>query len=97
MVFRKGNKPPKSIHWRDAIRAIELLGGVFVRQKGDHKHYKRSTKKGTYLITIPVYDNIEGDLLRSIIRQSGVKKKYFWMAYNGEVPTIIKTELKIQS
>jgi len=74
-------KPPKSIKWRDAERTIKALGAVHVRDKGDHKHYKRKTKKKTYVIQIPVSNDIDGDLLNSIIRQTGVSKKAFWNAY----------------
>ncbi len=91
---RKGRfTPPKSITWKDAVKIIESLGAVYVRQKGDHKHYKRKTRDGTYLITIPVDNDICGELLSNIIRQTGVTKKVFWGAYFGFVPDSVKQEI----
>lgn len=77
-------KPPNSISWREAVRTVESLGATFIRQESSHLQYKRVTKDGTYLITIPKYSEIYGDVLRSIIRQTGVSKKKFWMMYFGQ-------------
>lgn len=77
-------KPPSSIKWRDAVRTVKVLGAVYVRDKGDHKHFKRKTIRGTYPIQIPVSNDIDGDLLKSIIRQTGVSKKEFWKAYRNK-------------
>ena len=79
-----GFKPPRSISWRDAEKAVIALGAVFKRQTGSHKHYviARRGKKG--VVTIPLSNDINGDLLQSIIRQTGVRKKDFWKAYSGK-------------
>ncbi|MEW5784385.1 MAG: type II toxin-antitoxin system HicA family toxin [Bacillota bacterium] len=82
MAFKKGFTPPKSISWKDAIRTVEVLGAVFVRQAKGHRHYELLDKSGvTHLIDIPKNNDIDGDLLRSIIRQTGVSKDEFWKAF----------------
>jgi len=77
-------KPPKSLKWRDAERIIQALGAVFIRQKGSHRYYKRKVENKTYPIIIPTSNDIDGALLRSIIRQTGVGKKKFWEKYFNE-------------
>ncbi len=79
-MFR-GNKPPNSIKWREAEKLVKALGAVPVRQESSHRIYKRKTRDGTFTIVIPLNNDIEGDLLASIIRQTGVSKKVFWKAY----------------
>jgi predicted RNA binding protein YcfA (HicA-like mRNA interferase family) len=71
------------------------LGATFIRQTSSHKQYKRITKAGLYVITIPQYPDIFGDVLHSIIRQTGVSKKEFWMAYYGDVPAKVIQELVV--
>ena len=83
MAFKKGFTPPKSIHCKDAVRTIEALGAVFVRQAKGHKHYEILNESGiTFLIDIPKNNDIDGDLLRNIIRQTGVSKKEFWKVFS---------------
>jgi len=61
---------------RDAIRMIEKDGWYLVRQKGSHKQYKHSVKKG--LVTISAHkmsDEIATGTLNSILKQAQIERK----------------------
>ena len=82
MPRRKGLKPPKSITWKDAIGIIEALGGTFIRQAKGHRRYELLDKAGrTHSVDIPKDNDIDDNLLSSIIQQTGVGKKKFWEAF----------------
>ncbi|HEV8081344.1 MAG TPA: type II toxin-antitoxin system HicA family toxin [Chitinophagaceae bacterium] len=61
---------------KEIIRLIEADGWFEVRQKGSHKQYKHSVKKG--LVTIPVHrlsNDITTGLEKSILKQAQIDKK----------------------
>ena len=61
---------------RDVIKIIENDGWHLVRQKGSHKQYKHSIKKG--LVTIAVHklsDEIAPGTLNSIFKQAQIDIK----------------------
>jgi predicted RNA binding protein YcfA (HicA-like mRNA interferase family) len=61
---------------RDTIRMIEKDGWYLVRQKGSHKQYKHSVKKG--LVTISAHklsDEIAPGTLNSIFKQAQIERK----------------------
>ena len=61
---------------REAIKIIEKDGWYLVRQKGSHKQYKHSLKKG--LVTIAAHkqsDEIAPGTLSSIFKQAQIDKK----------------------
>lgn len=61
---------------REAINIIEKDGWYLARQKGSHKQYKHSLKKG--LVTIAAHkqsDEIAPGTLSSIFKQAQIDKK----------------------
>ena len=59
---------------KEIIKLIEADGWYVVRQKGSHKQYKHSIKRG--LVTIPVHrlsDDLPQGLENSILKQAGLK------------------------
>jgi len=81
MVFFRGQKPPKSLKWKAVEGILVKLGAEYQSTEGDHRKYTRRTSKGTEVIILPIYSDISGGLLDSIIHQTGVRKKEFWGAY----------------
>lgn len=60
---------------RDVIKLVENDGWYLVRQKGSHKQYKHTIKKG--VITISVHklsDEVAKGTLNSILKQAKIKK-----------------------
>ena len=60
---------------KDAIKLIETDGWFVARQKGSHRQYKHSTKKG--LVTISCHslnDDLSPKTYGSIIKQAGLKE-----------------------
>ena len=59
---------------KEMIDIIEADGWTFTRQKGSHRQYKHSSKKGT--VTIPDHgknEDLEHFLVISILNQAGLK------------------------
>ena len=59
---------------KEIVDMIVADGWFLVRQKGSHKHYKHSTKKGT--VTVPDHgknDELDHFLVDSILKQAGLK------------------------
>lgn len=60
---------------KEIIKIIEADGWFEVRQKGSHRQYKHSLKKG--LVTIPVHrlsNDLTPGLEKSILKQAGIEK-----------------------
>ena len=61
---------------REVIKLIEEDGWYLSRQKGSHKQYKHTSKKG--LVTVAVHkmsDELAPGTLNSIFKQAQIKKK----------------------
>ena len=61
---------------REVIKIIEKDGWFLVRQKGSHRQYKHSNKKG--LVTISGHrlsDEVRIGTLSSIFKQAQIKKQ----------------------
>jgi predicted RNA binding protein YcfA (HicA-like mRNA interferase family) len=59
---------------KEMIEILEADGWFLSRQKGSHKQYKHSIKKG--IVTIPDHgknDELESFLVNSILKQAGLK------------------------
>ena len=65
------------ISGRKAIRALERLGFVQVRQKGSHITLKRVTDQGVTGCTVPAHDELAVGTLRSILKQAQVTLEEF--------------------
>ncbi len=82
MVYKRlPGKPPSCLDWKIIVKVIEKLCAVYVGTEGDHIKYNRRVGKKVFVIIVPKYDDINGYLLGSIINQTGVSKKEFWLTY----------------
>jgi len=59
---------------RDAIRMIEMQGWRLARQRGSHRQFKHPTKPGRVTIAGKPGDDLAPGTLKSILRQSGLRK-----------------------
>ena len=55
---------------QQAIRALERLGFVQVRQRGSHVMLKKQTPEGDIGCVVPLHDELAVGTLRSILRQA---------------------------
>ncbi|MDQ2809407.1 MAG: type II toxin-antitoxin system HicA family toxin [Chloroflexota bacterium] len=60
-----------------AIRALERLGFVPIRQRGSHVTLKRTTDAGTVGCTVPIHEELAIGTLRGILRQAKVTPDEF--------------------
>lgn len=58
---------------RDVIKMLKDDGWFLAYTKGDHRQFKHPTKKGKVTVNKKLSDDLEGDLLDSIIKQAGWK------------------------
>ncbi|HAG99986.1 MAG TPA: hypothetical protein DCL75_14300 [Ktedonobacter sp.] len=71
--------PPKlpKVSGEEAIRSLERLGFVRIRQRGSHVTLKKSTSAGETGCVVPLHRELAIGTLRSILRQSGVTSEEF--------------------
>ena len=62
---------------REIVRALEVLGFVFVRQKGSHAFYRNPNTGHTTVVPMHEGSDIDRSLLRVILRESGVSVDEF--------------------
>ena len=55
---------------QQAIRSLERLGFVQVRQRGSHVVLKKQTPEGDIGCVVPLHDELAVGTLRSILRQA---------------------------
>ena len=60
-----------------AVRALERLGFVRVRQRGSHVILKRSTAEGEIGCTVPLHRELAIGTLRGILKQARVSVDEF--------------------
>lgn len=58
---------------RDVIKMLKDDGWFLAYTKGDHRQFKHPTKKGKVTVNKKLSDDLDGDLLDSIIKQAGWK------------------------
>lgn len=61
----------------EAIRALERLGFLQVRQRGSHVVLKRQTPAGEVGCVVPLHRELAIGTLRGILRQAGVTPDEF--------------------
>jgi predicted RNA binding protein YcfA (HicA-like mRNA interferase family) len=66
-------KLPRDVSGADAVRALQRLGFVVVRQRGSHIRLG----KGPLGVTVPAHGSIAPGTLQSILRQAGVSVEVF--------------------
>jgi len=64
--------PPRQVSGQEAIRALERLGFVQVRQKGSHVVLKRQTPEGEIGCVVPLHRELALGTLRGILKQARV-------------------------
>ena len=62
---------------REIVRALEVLGFVFVRQKGSHAFYRNPNTGHTTVVPMHEGTDIDRSLLRTILREAGVSVDEF--------------------
>ena len=74
-------KFPRDVPIRRAIKTMELLGFVTVRE-GNHISMIRENADGTTTpLTMPNHKRVKGIILRVICRESGISREEFLEAY----------------
>lgn len=58
---------------REIIKMLKADGWYLAYTKGDHRQFKHPTKKGKVTVSKKLSDDLDGDLLDSILKQSGLK------------------------
>ena len=58
---------------RDVIKMLKDDGWFLAYTKADHRQFKHPTKKGKVTVNKKLSDDLDGDLLDSIIKQAGWK------------------------
>lgn len=66
-------KLPRDVSGAQAVRALQRLGFVVVRQRGSHVRLA----KGALHVTVPMHSSIAPGTLQSILRQAGVSVEEF--------------------
>lgn len=69
-------KPPL-VSGKEAVKALQRLGFVFIRQKGSHAILRRETADGARGCVVPMHREIQPGTLRGILKQAGVDVQDF--------------------
>ena len=69
-------KPPL-VSGKEAVKALQRLGFVFIRQKGSHAVLRRETPDCTRGCVVPMHRKIQPGTLRGILKQAGVDAQAF--------------------
>jgi predicted RNA binding protein YcfA (HicA-like mRNA interferase family) len=71
--------PPKlpRVSAEEAIRSLERLGFVQIRQRGSHVILKKGTSAGYIGCVVPLHRELAIGTLRSVLRQAGVTPEEF--------------------
>jgi len=67
----------RRVSGREAIRALERLGFVQVRQRGSHVVLKKKTPEGDVGCAVPLHRELAIGTLRGILRQARVTPDEF--------------------
>ncbi len=64
----------------DAVKALEKLGFVQIRQRGSHVVLKKTTASGAVGCVVPLHSELAIGTIRGILRQAGVSVEEFLSA-----------------
>ncbi len=67
----------RRVSGRQAIRALERLGFVRVRQRGSHEMLKRQTPDGQVGCVVPLHEELAVGTLNGILKQARVTPEEF--------------------
>jgi predicted RNA binding protein YcfA (HicA-like mRNA interferase family) len=62
---------------KQVIKALERLGFVQKRQRGDHVVMRKETPEGAKGTTVLLHKEVKRDTLDSILKQAGVSRQDF--------------------
>ncbi len=65
------------ISGKEALKALERVGFVVVRQRGSHVRIKKVTSKSVIKITIPIHETLDRGTLKGILRNAGLTVEEF--------------------
>jgi len=68
---------PRRVSGHEAIRTLERLGFVQVRQRGSHVVLKRQTPEGAIGCVVPLHRELALGTLRGILKQARVTPEEF--------------------
>lgn len=71
------------VNGKQAVRALQRLGFVKVRQVGSHVSMRRKTTQGTDTCTVPMLNSIPRPTLDSVLQQAHVTREEFIAALKG--------------
>ena len=66
---------PKRVKVREVIRVIERDGWVLVRQRGSHRQFKHTTKRGVVTIAGNPGTEMPIGTLKSVLQQAGLERR----------------------
>jgi predicted RNA binding protein YcfA (HicA-like mRNA interferase family) len=67
----------RRVSGQEAIRALERLGFVQVRQRGSHVMLKKQTREGDIGCVVPLHRELAIGTLRGIIKQAKITVEEF--------------------
>ncbi len=70
----------RRVSGEEAVRALERLGFVQIRQRGSHVVLKKQTPEGEVGCAVPLHRELAIGTLRGILRQAGVTPEEFLKA-----------------
>jgi len=62
---------------KEAVKALQRLGFVFVRQRGSHAILRRETPDGARGCVVPMHTEIQTGTLRGVLKQAGIDVETF--------------------
>ena len=65
------------ISGKEALKALERVGFVVVRQRGSHVRIKKVTSESIIKITIPIHETLDRGTLKSILRNADITVEEF--------------------
>jgi predicted RNA binding protein YcfA (HicA-like mRNA interferase family) len=65
------------ISGKEALRALERVGFVVVRQRGSHVRIKKVTSESAIKITIPIHETLDRGTLKGILKNAGLTVEEF--------------------
>jgi len=67
----------RQVSGQDAVRALERLGFVQVRQRGSHVVLKKVTPEGVVGCVVPLHPELVIGTLRGIVKQANISPDEF--------------------
>jgi predicted RNA binding protein YcfA (HicA-like mRNA interferase family) len=67
----------KSVNGNEVMRALTIIGFVFVKQKGSHVKLRRITPDGKRTVIVPLHKDLPEGTLHSISRQADLTFEEF--------------------